>query len=58
MVHKPKTYTKNELRLLYNVSRSTWSQWLKEVITNDSDKKKKLLPPAMVKKIFERFGEP
>jgi hypothetical protein len=55
---KPKVYTKKELRILYGVSRSTFSKWMKEIFPDPENINKKLLTPTMVKTIFEKIGEP
>lgn len=55
---KPKVYTKKELRILYGVSRSTFSKWMKEIFPDPQKINTKLLTPSMVKTIFEKIGEP
>ena len=55
-----KTYTKQELRYLYNISEDTFRRWLNSIqgkIPNYNPKCK-ILSPLQVKAIFEHHGEP
>ncbi len=55
-----KTYTKKELRALYNVSRETFTKWINKFAKDipDYNHKSKLLTPAQVRVIVELLGEP
>ena len=55
-----KTYTKKELRLMYNLSEDAFRRWLNRIqgkIPNYNPKCK-ILSPLQVKAIFEYYGEP
>lgn len=54
------TYSKKQLRLMYNISEDAMRRWLnriKDRIPNYNPKDK-LLSPAQVRVIFEYYGEP
>ena len=55
-----KTYTKQELRQFYGISRETFNNWLKPIqyLLPHYNPKAKVLTPAQVKIIFEHLGEP
>ena len=55
-----KTYTKKELRLMYNLSEDSFRRWLNKVKDKipHYDSKCKLLSPLQVEAIFKHYGEP
>jgi hypothetical protein len=55
-----KTYTKKELRILYNISEDTFRRWINRIIYRlpNYDAKCKILSPLQVKVFFEYYGEP
>jgi len=59
---KLKTYTKKELRYMYNVHPNTLSNWLRDIeptlIKFGYNRNQKLLTIKQVEIIFARLGEP
>ena len=55
-----KTYTKKELRLLYNISEDAFRRWLNRIKNKlpHYDPNCKILSPLQVKVFFEHYGEP
>jgi hypothetical protein len=54
-----KTYSKKELRQLYNVSPDKFNKWLQEIETQLPHYKRidKVLSPEQVRIIFQEYGE-
>ena len=55
-----KTYTKQELRIKYNITEDTFRRWLNKIKDKIPyyDPKCKLLSPLQVEAIFKHYGEP
>lgn len=55
-----KTYTKKELRIMYNISEDKLRLWLNEVKDQMPryNPKCKILSPLQVKIVFDNYGEP
>jgi hypothetical protein len=55
-----KTYSKKELRLLYNLSEDVFRGWLNRIKDKipHYDPTCKLLSPLQVEAIFKHYGEP
>jgi transposase len=55
-----KTYSKKELRNLYNISADVFNKWLQEIEHQLPHYKRsdKVLSPAQVKIFIEEFGAP
>ena len=55
-----KTYTKQELRHLYNISEDTFRRWLVDIAEQmpHYNPKCKILSPLQVKILFENYGVP
>lgn len=55
-----KTYTKSQLRDLYNVSEDTFRRWLADIVEHlpNYNPRCKILSPLQVKVLVENYGEP